>query len=67
MVASDAKRQGRRPEDSADADSHSSENGYPEEYQFDATITNNGSLEELYFALETVIANLIIEGNHVIY
>lgn len=67
MVASDAKRQERRPEDSADADSHSSENGYPEEYQFDATITNNGSLEELYSALETVIANLIIEGNHVIY
>ncbi|MCI4437613.1 MAG: hypothetical protein JHC33_12475 [Ignisphaera sp.] len=67
MVASDAKRQERRPEDSADADSHSSENGYPEEYQFDTTINNDGTLEELYQALEETIAKIILEGNHVIY
>jgi hypothetical protein len=67
LVASDAKRQERRPEDTANADSHSSENGYPDDYEFDTTITNNGTLEELYQALEEAIANLIIEGKHVIY
>jgi hypothetical protein len=67
LVASDEKRQERRPNDLANADSHSSENGYPEDYPFDETIINNGSLEELYHALETAISNLIIEGNHVIY
>jgi hypothetical protein len=67
MVSSDAKRQERRPDDSAAADSHSSENGYPDDYEFDTTVINNGTLEELYQTLEELIATLIIESNHVIY
>ena len=67
IVSTEERRKERRPEDTAKADTHSSENGYPDDYQFDATITNNGTLEELYQALEETIANLILEGNHVIY
>lgn len=67
IVSSIENRKERRPEDSANADAHSSENGYPEEYQFDATITNNGTLEELYQKLEETVATIILESNHVIY
>lgn len=54
IVASDGNRQNRRPGENI-LDSHSSENGYPDDYEFDATIQNNGTLEELYNNLDNVI------------
>jgi hypothetical protein len=66
LLAGDEVRQERRPGESV-ADSHSSENGYPDNYMFHFTITNDGSLEDLHNALELVVETIVKEGKHVIY
>ncbi len=57
IVSSDENRQKRRPNENI-FDSHSSENGYPVNYRFDAIIQNNGTLEEFYNNLDKVIQSL---------
>lgn len=64
IVASDENRQARRPEESI-VDSHSSENGYPDDYPFDITISNNGTLEELYKALDAFIETAVLKTRRV--
>lgn len=66
LLAGNEVRQERRPGESV-ADSHSSENGYPDNYHFHFTITNNGSLEDLYENLEKVVESIVKAGEHVIY
>ena len=66
VVSNNSVRQERRPNESIE-DSHPSENGYPADYEFDFTVENNGTVEELYDALETVVAEIIKKESHVIY
>jgi hypothetical protein len=60
IVASDENRQTRRPGESI-IDSHSSENGYPADYQFDIVISNNSTLEDLYKALDAFVETVVLK------
>jgi hypothetical protein len=66
LLAGNEVRQERRPGESI-TDSHSSENGFPDDYHFHFTITNDGSLEDLHKALEGVVEAIVKEGQHVIF
>ena len=55
IVSSPENRKLRRPGEDIN-DSHSSENGYPDDYEFDFTITNNGSLEDFYKELTKMVS-----------
>lgn len=66
LVADNSIRQDRRPNESI-VDSHSSENGYPNDYPFDFTIVNDGSIEDLYAQLESIVAIIVEEGKQVIF
>ncbi len=57
VVSNDNIRQIRRPNESI-IDSHSSENGYPDDYPFDITISNNGTLEEFHTELDRFVQSL---------
>ena len=58
VVSNDNIRQIRRPNESI-VDSHSSENGYPDDYPFDITIPNNGTLEQFHAELDKFVQSLI--------
>lgn len=58
VVSSDNIRQIRRPNESI-IDSHSSENGYPDDYPFDITISNNGTLEEFHTELDKFVQSIL--------
>ena len=60
VVSDDNIRQTRRPNESI-IDSHSSENGYPDDYPFDITIVNNGTLEEFHAELNKFVQPLLKE------
>ena len=60
VVSDDNIRQTRRPNESI-IDSHSSENGYPDDYPFDITIVNNGTLEEFHVELDKFVQPLLKE------
>ena len=66
LIAGNEVRQKRRPGESM-VDSHSSENGYPDDYHFPFTILNNGTLEDLHKALEGVVETVVREGKQVIF
>ena len=53
----DIRHQRLDPEDLVN-DSHSSENGYPEDFAFHVTISNNGTLEEFHEKLKTVFSEI---------
>ena len=62
IKSSNEVRQQRRPGENI-LDEHSSENGYPEDYPFDYTITNDGTLEELYHELDEIVKSLRRSNN----
>lgn len=66
VSATDTVRQERRPGENIN-DSHTSENGYPSNYQFDFKVDNSGSLENLYNQLESIVNTIIMRGDDVIY
>lgn len=64
IIASDENRQKRRPNESI-IDSHSSENGYPDNYKFDITISNDSTLEDLYKVLDLFIETVVLKTRRI--
>jgi hypothetical protein len=64
VIANNKIRQVRRPNEAVD-DAHSSENGYPADYNFDITITNNGTLEEFHKVVDNLVETLILKSRRI--
>ena len=62
VVADDDVRAARLDPDDSIHDDHASENGFPDDYPFQFTITNNGTLAELHSQLNALVQIVMAGG-----